>query len=764
MRDYDLQYHNLQGGRLMNKKHDYVLFLKYIVTYVITLGVFFALIVPIYLKTYEAIRKNSVNESYKKLNAAVGSLDIMVSKMYDVSRLVEQDTYFFRLSGVEGSIELREYYSLSKAQELVRRAAISYDLPVKLYVMFEKNDIFVSNIITLDEYQTVFAEHLSYEKISPEKLKAALFAPVEQISFLPAQKIKYLDKKTYDAITCVVKMGMRSYTDFDSVVVFTLDTAQILDMVLSQPADKDSFVYITDTRGNVVFDYNYGREPLQHSDGIAELGKVNGIKYTVLSSESKLGQLNVTIGIPERVFYAETKTVINIIWLYLIIAIAIALVFSGLFALRRVKGIKQILDVLNVKNAKPMFDEYGYIKSAVGEAIVKNVKYEREIEIARNSLKKTALEHLLMEGVYSEKEKANFTSLFGIVVEYFVVAVTDLKRVRGREEECQIVNVEILKRFEAYMGTRVLDYNASITETVFLICLPPDYPSSTSGLQEFMLGLSEMIEEKHGIDMFAGISSIGVDADNVHICYLQAKNALRQIIYPYSQRVNKYTKQDGEYNALMDYSISQQLHDLIITGDAEAVTALFNKITKRIDVTSFETEQDIMQLFFSLRNPVFNAYVEVYKDDSRSVVPGYKASYTIFEILQLFNQLALDICLTAKQRKRSANLYLKQSILKHLHDNYTDVSICAMSVAKAFSITEKYVYAFVKEQTCKTFGEYLEGIRMEKAKFFLLNTGESINKISEQIGFNSVNTFYKAFNRFYGMAPGKYRENCKRED
>ncbi len=721
----------------MNKKRDYVLFLKYIITYVITLGVFFALIIPVYLKTHEVIKRNSVNESYRKLLSGVNALDIIVSKMYDISKLVEQDSHFLRMSRVIDDIDLDEYFYLGKTQELMRRISASFDVPAKSYVLFEKNNLFISNIITLGDYKTIFSNNLKYERIPPDKLKSTLFGADVPISFLPAQNVTYLDGKRYNALTYVIKMGMRNYTEFDSVIVFTLDTSYILNNVLSAPIAKDSFLYIKDSAGNVIYDNNYDEAPLDIEDGVFTDLNIRGTKYSVMSSSSIYGQLNITIGIPERVFHTETDNVISIIRLYILLAIIIALIFSGLFALRRLWGDRQILDTLST--------------------------YEREAEITQSWLKKSMLEHLLMQGIYSDKEKSKFAALFDINIEYFVVIVTDLKQLGCNEQSdstlsSQLINVEIQKQLESYMQTRILDYNASVSETVFLVCLPPEYSSTTSELIDFMLTLSGTVHDKHGVDLFVGVSSIGVNIDNVHICYLQAKNALRQIIYPYSPQVNKYTKNDGEYNALLDYSISQQLHDLIITGEAEAVTSLFNKITKRIDITSFETDQDIMQLFFSLRNPIFNAYVEVLKENNHNAIPHYKSSYTIFEILQLFNKIALDICFVAKQKKKSSNMYLKQSVLEYLNENYSDINICAAYVADKFSISEKYVYSFVKEHTGKTFGEYLENIRMEKAKYYLLNTNNSINKIAEQIGFSSINTFYKAFNRMYGMAPGKYRE------
>ena len=48
-------------------------------------------------------------------------------------------------------------------------------------------------------------------------------------------------------------------------------------------------------------------------------------------------------------------------------------------------------------------------------------------------------------------------------------------------------------------------------------------------------------------------------------------------------------------------------------------------------------------------------------------------------------------------------------------------------------------------------------IRLTNAAQFLRKSDESIQNISERVGFSNFNTFYKAFRRTYAVSPSQYR-------
>ena len=72
-------------------------------------------------------------------------------------------------------------------------------------------------------------------------------------------------------------------------------------------------------------------------------------------------------------------------------------------------------------------------------------------------------------------------------------------------------------------------------------------------------------------------------------------------------------------------------------------------------------------------------------------------------------------------------------------------------------MSEKYLFTLFKKKTGYSPTSYLHHIRMEKAAQLLRETDDTVQNISVQVGFANFGTFYKAFKREFGVAPGKFR-------
>ncbi len=65
---------------------------------------------------------------------------------------------------------------------------------------------------------------------------------------------------------------------------------------------------------------------------------------------------------------------------------------------------------------------------------------------------------------------------------------------------------------------------------------------------------------------------------------------------------------------------------------------------------------------------------------------------------------------------------------------------------------------FVKKHTGKTFTEYINSLRLEKAALLLSSTTELACDIAYDCGFTSIPYFHRLFSRKYGISPCNYRK------
>ncbi|MFQ7003814.1 MAG: helix-turn-helix transcriptional regulator [Ruthenibacterium lactatiformans] len=122
--------------------------------------------------------------------------------------------------------------------------------------------------------------------------------------------------------------------------------------------------------------------------------------------------------------------------------------------------------------------------------------------------------------------------------------------------------------------------------------------------------------------------------------------------------------------------------------------------------------------------------------------------------VQNLRDCCFEICSHVDSLKRSHNEALQRRVLAWLNEQYTRPDLNIAMAAEQFHISKKYVTQFLKDQTGKSFTEYVEELRLSRAMELLRGSELGITEISVQCGFSTQNTFYKAFRRRFGISPG----------
>jgi AraC-like DNA-binding protein/quercetin dioxygenase-like cupin family protein len=97
------------------------------------------------------------------------------------------------------------------------------------------------------------------------------------------------------------------------------------------------------------------------------------------------------------------------------------------------------------------------------------------------------------------------------------------------------------------------------------------------------------------------------------------------------------------------------------------------------------------------------------------------------------------------------------SAMRYIDTHYIeDLSI--EEVANVFALSPSYFSSLFKNITSKTFTEYVNNIRISKAKELLKNTDKKVIDISYDVGFNNVYHFNRMFKQQIGISPLEYRK------
>ena len=96
-------------------------------------------------------------------------------------------------------------------------------------------------------------------------------------------------------------------------------------------------------------------------------------------------------------------------------------------------------------------------------------------------------------------------------------------------------------------------------------------------------------------------------------------------------------------------------------------------------------------------------------------------------------------------------------ILNYIHEHYLEDLSLAM-ISEHFGLTEGYVSKLLKETANIKFKNYLNHLKIKKAKELLQTGNYKISEVGSMVGYNNVNSFIRVFKKEEGISPGNYKK------
>ncbi|MCC0639541.1 MULTISPECIES: response regulator [unclassified Clostridioides] len=228
---------------------------------------------------------------------------------------------------------------------------------------------------------------------------------------------------------------------------------------------------------------------------------------------------------------------------------------------------------------------------------------------------------------------------------------------------------------------------------------------------------------------------------------------------------------------------------VLIVDDEVAVLKIISHFIERLNIpleiiekvtSGDEAIEKIIKLepdivFMDIQIPIYNGLEVIEKTNSRVKEINFIVitAFNYFEYAQKALRLgAKDILLKPIDLKeftdsiekvvgyKYTNSELLNQLLEYISLNYyKDLSL--NECATKFLTNPYNISRLFKKHLDTTFVSYLNYVRIEKSIELLKNTGKTIQEVSESVGYNSLNNFYKNFKIFKGLTPKVYLNTIK---
>lgn len=97
-------------------------------------------------------------------------------------------------------------------------------------------------------------------------------------------------------------------------------------------------------------------------------------------------------------------------------------------------------------------------------------------------------------------------------------------------------------------------------------------------------------------------------------------------------------------------------------------------------------------------------------------------------------------------------------VLEYIHSRFAE-NITLRAVARYVAMEEHYLSGLFRLKTGETLINYLQHVRVKKARRLLRETDLTVNEIGRSVGFPNDNYFIKTFKKWSGQTPGAYRRD-----
>ncbi len=506
---------------------------------------------------------------------------------------------------------------------------------------------------------------------------------------------------------------------------------------------------------------------------------INNQKMIITSVTSEFNGWNYYIVLPSKVVLTKLDYYQNIYILIMGIFIFIGVIIATLLAYKNSKPLlniaKQLKDFVKESEGcrvEDKTDAVNLIGSSINQLITQNTSLQKDIKKQKPFLYAAYLDKLLKGFVYNRSELNAIANYLNVNLAYknFVVLYVQINKDdtifdidKNGIHEMAMYKAIVKNMLYKYFGDAILIHESD-HEALSVIA------SSDDEIDTFMEQVEQKIEkindeliQDYSFKVIAGGGEVFHDLMYTWQAYEQAYESLNYNISKENFLIWYTTipKDSDMYYYPLD--LEQHFINFVKLGDIKQIKGILQRIYEEnfkqrnlsLNMTKYlisDLKSTMVKIAYVV--PHASTIVDVTRIDKNNSI---KENFDIIE------EMCIQLCDRIHSSTTNQTNQLISNIQEYIDENYMDPSLGLNKISNEFNISEGYFSHLFKEQTNINFVDYLEKVRIDKALELLKDEKLSINSISEKVGYNSAQSFRRAFKRVCGLSPTAIRNNQRAE-
>lgn len=744
---------------------------KFMISYTLILILPLLICLMGYNISFDIVEEEIKENNLAMMNHSKSLIDHQVKTLNTLVMQIATDQTVISLAETENTDDKVFFTDAAKAiertSELFRHSGSNVIEDIYIYL---DNTDYVITTNTLYNAEFYYENILKDRSRSYEEWKEQLLSQVSYNNYLVNN----------NNIDYVQSLPFKYNAPVSGAVVCRLKEGEIAKFFTHIDVTNGSYVYIQDQNNNIVWNMSENDQALydielpnvKNGQGVFKT-KVNHEKMIGVYTVSEVNNWKYVMMIPENIVMHKLTNLQLAVFLLLMITLIVGIGISYYLSIKNGQPLKDI--IAQIKGSEIQHDisdeELNNIDNLGGAItrIVSKTQNLREELDKQQPLLQTAFFQKVIRGEFTAEQemklfadRANITlkSVPQRVVACRVFANNDFYTMDTQTlEEVNVAIILIKNTLRELLGERVYFYDVDYLTTVAIV---EQSIEDIYALEQKIKEANAYIIANYYITPAWGISNMCNSWLDMWRSYEEAKKALKSGIKEGYKNIifyNEVIEDEVSYYYPLDFE--QRLIDYCKRADKESMQNLLNILyTENFEKRKLSGET-IEKLYEEIQSTIVKITQPNTDYDSLQELQELavsKDTNTVMKYFEMLMSIYSDISDSVKLAKNQSQAQLVNRIKEYIQQVYIDSNLGLGMVASQFNISEGYISSLFKEQTGINFTEYVEDLRINRACDLLKDTSLNINDIGEQVGYNSVQSFRRAFKRIHGISPSELRK------
>lgn len=284
---------------------------------------------------------------------------------------------------------------------------------------------------------------------------------------------------------------------------------------------------------------------------------------------------------------------------------------------------------------------------------------------------------------------------------------------------------------------------------------------------------STMLYELLGIVVLIGIGKLCNDIMDIASSYDSAKTAINDIDL-IKLKGTMVTSASAHISTIDNHPMSSRIpmiRSALESGNNQYAKSVVNEFVKQwTSAEAFsigEADRAIHEFIFQLNDIALGLKVSSQRLPMNGVHGlrglGISNDFTTFQQFEALLTQILEFYIEEIRKSESGNRMFEVGDIKQYIDEHYFEDIKISLFTDKYYLSREYLMKLFKQQYGFGIHEYVQKVRMGKAKELLGDSTLKIQDISEMLGYKDKNYFSKAFRNYYSVSPTEYRDSFSDE-